>query len=263
MIRKISSIGTIGLLILSVFVGLDIVPVLNVKATGEPYELWNGNPTDGILGTDGDWVVDSDQVYSSQLGHYKIVVNGDLTISPGFTLELYNVSLEMASTSDGEFGITVQSDPTQGGTLIVSDLDNDPSTTYDASKITSYTSTGNYRFGFIVEGPNGDLQMNNSELHYCGWDFTEAIKYQDSGLCIGTTNITFHDNNVSNCYNGITIYGATNITIDDNEFYQNHQGLFFNSSSNVVVTNNEINDQNTYGAAFENVSGIKFNYNNL
>ncbi|UCE73428.1 MAG: right-handed parallel beta-helix repeat-containing protein [Methanomassiliicoccales archaeon] len=117
---------------------------------------------------------------------------------------------------------------------------------------------------------------------------TEGIQYKDAGLWIGSSGINFTDNQVSDCYNGITFYGAsasnniiqnnnfsfcdgngtyvrlaTDITIDNNEYYQNHQGMYFNTSSNVVVTNNDINDMNTYAALFYFVDGIEFNRNNI
>jgi parallel beta-helix repeat protein len=284
--KKIASVVIISVMVISGFVFLEIIPFEKVKGdfeTNAPYDGGNGNPIgDGVWENDiGDWVISwSISPDFIEYTNITIILNGNLIIEPDAELIFRNVTLMMNVAFDGEFKISVQS----GGILRILDNDNDQATTLDASVITSNTA---YHFGFAVEGPNGFLEMNNSELHESGWGATEALQYRDAGLWIGASNITISGNYISNCYNGITIYGAStsnvvvqnnnisncengtfvrlasNITVDNNEFFEDVQGLDFNTSANVLVSNNKFNLINKYAALFEAVNTIEFNYNNI
>jgi parallel beta-helix repeat protein len=292
MIRKIIAIGLLVALMGTVLPILGMVPIGIVSAAQNPPHDdglgLDAVDSDGIWTTDGNWIIESTDsiTYTAFPFIHTILVNGDLIIQPGGSLTILGINLLMNPAFNGQFQIRIESNSTDGGTFIIRDVDNDPQTKSDVSNVTSATPGGNNRFGFIVQGPHGDLQMSNSELNECGWDGTEGLQYQDAGLWIGSSDITISDNYISNCYNGITIYGAstsnvivqnnnishcesngtfvklaTDITITNNEFYDENRGVFFDTSSNAYVTNNKIDSIFGFGAAFEGVNGVEFNYN--
>jgi hypothetical protein len=295
MTRKVQSIFFVAFLVVSVFVGFSAIFLPEVQAElNPPHDDGSGNGDttagDGIYATDGDWVIETGNilVYSSLSGHDTIIVNGHLVVQPGASLILANVNLQMNCGFNGEFNITVESDGAQGGTLIIQDLDDDPKTNGDASVITSYTPDGSHRFGFMVNGPHGDLKMNNSELHECGWYSTPGIDYKDAGLWIGSSDITIEGNHITDCHNGITIFGgsvsnvvvknnnisyceqngtmvreATNIRISGNEYYEDLEGIHVNTSADVIVENNMVNRNQRSGGIFSGVSNIEVNNNTV
>jgi parallel beta-helix repeat protein len=287
MMKKIIALSLMTILLLSGFVVVGTVSFLNVKGDFEinaPYDTGNGNPPgDGVLENDpGDWIISwSASPDFIEYSDTTIILNGNLIIEPDAELILRNVTLKMNVGYDGEFEIRVQS----AGTLRILDIDKDPLTKSDASNITSNSA---FHFGFIVNGPSGILEMNNSELHESGWDSTESLSYQDGGLWIGSSNNVISNNLISNCYNGITVYGssvfdvliennnisycdgngtlvkfANNVTINNNEYYENIRGIWFKNATNAVVTNNGFRVIYKYGAFFENTSKIDFSYNSL
>jgi parallel beta-helix repeat protein len=295
MTQKVQSVFLVAVLVMSVFVGLSMILLPEVQAElNPPHDDGSGNGDttggDGIYATDGDWVIEpvDTLIYSSTLGHETIIVNGHLIIQPGGSLTLENVTLQMNCGFNGEFNITVESNGTQGGTLFIKDLDGDPQTNGDASVITSYTPDGSHRFGFMVLGPHGDLRMNNSELHECGWYSTPGLNYQDAGLWIGSSDITIEGNYISDCHNGITVFGgsvsnvvvknnnisyceqngtmvkqATNIRISGNEYYENVEGVNVETSANVIVENNVIDRNQRMACVFTGVDFIEFNNNTI
>ena len=82
---------------------------------------------DGVQYIDGDWIVTGTEEYTDE----TIILSGNLTVDSGGVLIFNNVTLAMnCSTENGTYEINVW------GTWDVSDNDDDPSTTFDRSKIT-------------------------------------------------------------------------------------------------------------------------------
>jgi parallel beta-helix repeat protein len=245
MIRKIISVGFLVLLISGAFFVMDILPVMEVSANDPVWNVdhWESN---------GDWIIDGTTttfLYTSD----TIRVNGNLTVMSGFTLTLQNVVLEMNTTYDGQYNITVNS----GGNLIIEDLDDDHTTTADASIVTNSAPINDFKYGFVVEGPTGYLELKNSELHECGWANSHP-DWNDAGLNIQSANAIVTGNDISNNFRGLILHNtsATGITVSnntiydsvatglwiskgsihnhiaDNEIYNNEFGIYINSSDN-------------------------------
>jgi hypothetical protein len=268
MMKRAVSMGFSALLILSALVVMNVV-VDNASATGDPINMG------GYYVTAGDWEVDA----TSSLYSYSntmIIVNGDLTVTAPFTLDLSNVELLINGSSDGEFNITVES-----GAGI--DIQN-------GCNITSYTPDGSHRFGFVVEN-GASFSMTDSELNECGWDLSES-DFRDGGLNIQTPSVTITGNEFYNNYVGVVFYGssATGTTIDNNIFhdqsqapaiyidsgpssidiinnriYDNWNGIYVNgsviSSNNINIQNNVIEGQTVFGIYCDSVNGLTIDGN--
>ncbi|UCG70528.1 MAG: right-handed parallel beta-helix repeat-containing protein [Thermoplasmata archaeon] len=268
--KKAISMGLTALMFFSVLVVVDLVPLGNVSAdteTNAPYDTGNGNPPgDGVLENDpGDWIISwSATPDYIEYTNTTIILNGNLIIEQDAELILRNVTLKMNVNSDGEFNITVQ----PGGTLRILDIDNNPSTMNDASNITSNTA---FHYEFKVEGPDGFLEMRNSELHECGYSFSKADK-SDGGLWIaGDADIEYNEisdcwagiivyetgssmgppieigpnNTISDCYWGVTVSSSTNINIHNNSIVTNTMGgVSIDSSGSNISNNISLQDNN-------------------
>jgi hypothetical protein len=84
-----------------------------------------------------------------------VVVNGHLTVEAPQTLSFTGANLQMNPSYDGEFNITVEA----GANIIIQDVDGNPLTTADRSVVNSSNPDGAHRYGFVVEGPNGQITM--------------------------------------------------------------------------------------------------------
>jgi parallel beta-helix repeat protein len=243
--KRIISIGFSTLMLLGIFSVLNIIPVMNVSANDPTWVVdhWE---------TPGDWVIDASSTITSFTGT-SINVNGNLTITPGYTLQLVDTTLTMNGTVDGVFNITVQS----LGNFLIDDLDNNPLTPGDASVI-----TGNSSYGFVVEGPNGYLRMENSELHECGWSNFDP-NWEDAGLNIQGTNSVISGNDISSNFRGIIVHEAmaSGTTIENNTIYDNQAtGLWISmGSTNNHIANNEIYN-NEFGIRINSSVNSQTNY---
>jgi hypothetical protein len=114
--------------------------------------------------------------------------------------------------------------------------------------VNSSNPDGNHRFGFIVEGPNGQITMENSELRDCGWEESSATDWQSSGLWIGTDSLLaaplIQGNEIHEGVIGVTFFSnLAGGDILDNEFHDcSFTGIEINQSNNVVVDNNLLTD---------------------
>jgi hypothetical protein len=215
--KRIISMGFAALVILSALVVLDIGPIGNVRAAGDP--VWNGSYWE----TTGDWVFGPGSTIHTYTST-TIVVNGHLAIDPGNTLTLQNVTLIMNPPTNGEHNITVRASDNAlfpGGNLTIEDVGGAPSV---------ITNNGTGQFGFLVEadpaGRNANLWMRNSKLLHCGWDFIEP-DYSDGGLWIAG-EATVENSDISEGYAGIVVYGGDNPninpTIQHNTLHDNPMG---------------------------------------
>lgn len=272
--KRIISVGFSTLMLLGIFGVMNIIPVMVVSANDPVWVVdhWE---------TSGDWVIDASSTVTTFTG-ISINVNGNLTITPGYTLELISSTLTMNGTSNGQFNITVQ----PLGNFLIKDTDNNPLTPGDVSVI-----KGNSSYGFVVEGPNGYLEMENSELHECGWSNLDP-DWEDAGLNIQGVNSIVSGNDISSNFRGVIVHGAmasgstienntiydnsatglwvsmgsTNNHIADNEIYNNQFGIRINSSINSqtnYIINNNIHENAVTGIIFEDSSNFHVEGNDI
>ena len=158
-----------------------------------------------------NWTVNKTISFTNE----TIILKGNLIIEDGGNLTFNNVTLIMNCSFDGEYYIEIQ----DRGEFYINDYNS--TTINDSSNITAYNTSN--RFMVYVRN-NGVLEMNNSELHYCGYNET---------------------------YPGLTIE-SDNVTIKNTLFSNNTNAIFINSSSPKILNATIIN--NTVGIAFYNSS---------
>jgi parallel beta-helix repeat protein len=181
----------------------------------------------------GDWNVHNDTIVENE----TIILNGNLTVYGGATLTFRNVTLKMNSTSSQYYAIEILN----GATFRIFDLDNDNTTTADASVIERNNSSNPYFFR-VYDG--SVFEMRNSELHGCG-DATTVVKY--AGLYIETDNATIDHNLISNNYMGIVLYGSDATVSNNTITWNNKSGIRATTWSNATIENNWITWNKVYG----------------
>jgi hypothetical protein len=198
--------------------------------------------TTNITYINGDWLINDSQNRTNE----TIVLTGNLVVGFGGNLTFRNVTLMMNSTSDGQYQIEVQN----GGTMNILDLDDDNTTTTDASNITSYNP--NYEYIFRVRD-GASFIMNNSELHECGYG--PFLSLDNYGLYIQTSNAILRYNFISQCYYGIILYNSDAI-LSNNTIEWCDTGIMATAWSNGTIENNIISWSNTYGIWVHGVNNI-------
>jgi parallel beta-helix repeat protein len=188
----------------------------NVEASPPP-------PSDLVNGTqyiEGDWLINGTEVFSNEI----IILSGNLTVQSGTSLTLINVTLAMNCTTDnGLYTIEVLS----GGSLIITDGDNDPATKDDRSNITDSPfdtddrSPSDYRTAIRIND-GASLFMNNTIVRECG--------YSGGGQDVG-----------------LYIDGADYINIQNCTFVNNAQAIAGHHSDNSVIGYNEIRNSDEFG----------------
>ncbi|MFB0563394.1 MAG: nitrous oxide reductase family maturation protein NosD [Candidatus Lokiarchaeia archaeon] len=174
---------------------------------------------------------------TSSYSGIEVVLNGNLTVANGGSLTLTNVTLRVNCTANGSNRIEVQS----GGALYINDTDGNPNTGNDASVITALNPSYRYLF-WVMSGAT--FQMNNSEVHYCGYDlFPRPINRDALGLWINANNTIIENNTFSDNFEAMILYYAHHNTIRNNNITDNDDGvsLYYSSNNNLtgnVATNN-------------------------
>lgn len=204
----------------------------------------------------GDWDIYGDEIASDE----TIILNGNLTIHPGGSLTLTNVTLKMNVQSDGQYLIEVKG----GGAMsvydsMVTDGDGD-----DDTKLPE--SPENHRFLFWVQ-EGAEFEMRNSELHECGYEHLfppnpEIVKYNHAGLLIKADNVLIHHNLLSHNYIGIILYSSSNSSIEYNTVaYSNNDGINLIYSCNNILKHNVeyYNDQDGLYLKYSDWNQISFN----
>lgn len=196
----------------------------------------------------GDTVIGSGESWFNE--SVVIVLDGNLTIESGGSLALSNVTLMVDCSFDGEHRIEVKG----GGSLYINDTDGEPSTRGDASNITALNSSNSYLF-WVDSG--AVFQMNNSELHYCGYNQAIGISYD--GLWINTNGTIVENNSFENNENGIILCdGYYNIVRNNNATNNNWYGFLLSDSGYNTLTGNTATNNGMSG--FRLVESF---YNNL
>ncbi|MFB0560782.1 MAG: nitrous oxide reductase family maturation protein NosD [Candidatus Lokiarchaeia archaeon] len=190
---------------------------------------------------------------TSSYSNIEIVLNGNLTVASGGVLTLTNVTLIVNCSSDGQHRIEVQNE----GALYINDTDGNPSTGEDASNITAYVPDNNFLF-WVKSGAT--FQMNNSELHYCGY-YYESSNRDHAGLWINTNNTIIENNTFKNNYYGIVLFNAHYNTIRGNNIINSGwHGIYlgyctYNNISGNTATNNYFDGFALYSSSYNNLMG--------
>jgi len=164
-------------------------------------------PDDGVNGTytqfiTGDWIVTGTESYTNE----SIVLTGNLTIQFGGSLTLKNVTLAInCSSENGTFDIQVM----DGGSLIITDWDNDPATTNDRSNITdSPYDTDDYLefdYRYSIKAWEGSyVSFENSIIREAGFPFGS----EDYGLYIYTDNVNIQNCTIEKNWYGLYLRGS-------------------------------------------------------
>ena len=185
-----------------------------------------------------NWIVTGKEVHINE----TIFLTGNLIIENSGNLTLKNVTLVMNCSKDGEFGIEVK----DSGIFNILDYDNNPTTKYDRSNITSINSE--YEFGFFIN-TSAEFIMKNSELSECGYDWSG--EEGERGLTIKTDNAVIENSYLHNNLYGIYIDFSNNIQIINNNISNNFYGINFHSSSKNQIRNNNILE-NSFGIFMSN-----------
>jgi len=191
--------------------------VLVIMPSGnENVQAWGIKPDDNVNGTyiqflEGNWYVSQDQTYTDEI----IDLTGDLIISDKATLTLKNTMLRMNSTSDGEYGITVE----RNSFLEVLDGDGLPGTWGDESILTDSVldidNFSSFDYGFIIElEQESHLKIRNSKVDNLGG---------------------------GKSYNGIYGWGAE-IDIQNTTISRSEYGIRVDAPSDLALVNNTFKD---------------------
>lgn len=224
---------------------LIVVPLDDLSPLGYA-EAAQPSPVEGaITYWDGEWDVDSDAVYQNQ----TIIVSGNLTVLGGFSLTLINVTIRMNNTGNMSTYIHVNN----GGSIVISDYDNDPLTTEDGCNITSNNTDGDHRFGFYAH-QNSGLTVTNSEISQVGHNMGPD---DERGIYIHTINAIFRNSTISNGYRGIHVFEGSGSIIENCSFHSlEDDTLRIHSTSDMWIYNNsiEVNGSNDFGIYIESDS---------
>ncbi len=207
-----------GILLIIIGLMLGSLPLLQLEqplANAAP-------PPDNEGGTNygTDWNITGKEYRGNQ----TIILDGNLTVEPGGNLTLYNVTLIMNCSYDGEYYIEVLS----GGAIRV----------LGESNITSASSIYHYMFWVRKESK---FTMMDSELHECGY------VSQGYGLKIECNNTYFSNNTISLNFYGIRFITSSNNKIINSTISDNsNEGIFFTISKNNLIENCTFS--NNYGS---------------
>jgi parallel beta-helix repeat protein len=234
--KKFSHVLVIIMLIIGlmpVIIPLTNYPKVVIAQEVKPNDNNNGTSTQYLT---GEWNVTGTESYSDE----SIVLTGNLSIKSGGSLTLKNVTLAMNCTfANATYTIEVLS----GGTLIIMDGDNDPSTTSDRSNITDSPfdiddrSPADYRTAVRVY-PSTTLSIENSLVRECGAPYVGS---ENVGLYVDTHNANIQNCTFVNMKNGIRADHVNYLTIGYNEFkYCDEYGVYFTWCHYIDFFNNNI-----------------------
>jgi hypothetical protein len=149
----------------------------------------------------GDWTVADTTVVKDR----SVTMRGDLLVTSTGDLTLDNVTLTFQLSSDGQYGITVES----AGKLVVKDGDGLRATTSDASIITSNPPSRSYYF---ITSSGSTLRITNSVVERCG--HTGVTGSTHLGLYVGATDALITGTDIRNGLYGIVVENGA-VTVQD------------------------------------------------
>lgn len=155
----------VSLIVIGSGISLPFGSVTGVSDTPETEDF----PTvaEGLIVKNGNWTVSSYESYVNAI----IYLNGNLSVTSFGFLKFVNTTLALNLSSNGQYRIDVS------GKFTMDDLDGNPATQSDASRIISNHSA--YKYGMAAQSASR-LYFNNSIVMHCGY----------SGLNLGLTVLT-------------------------------------------------------------------------
>ncbi|MFB0560869.1 MAG: NosD domain-containing protein [Candidatus Lokiarchaeia archaeon] len=163
------------------------------------------------------------------LQYFNITINGDLTITETGELHLINCILNLNNgTTPVEYGVKVY-----GGMYI-----------NESSTITAINPVNPYYFT-VYEGAS--FQMNNSRVEYCGHE--NGLWPDQQGLIVRADNAWIENNTITQCWNGLILYGSNGSIILNNNATDNTENGFalFNFADNNLLSGNMAANNAQYG----------------
>jgi parallel beta-helix repeat protein len=202
----------------------------------------------------GDWNVTGVESYTDEI----FVLTGNLTILAGGALTLRNVTLAInCTTENGTYDIQVM----DGGSLNITDGDNDPATTDDRSNITDspfdtddYTDV-DYRYS-IKAWQGSSISIENSIIREAGFPFGT----NDYGLYIYTDNVNIQNCTIERNWYGLHLRGNNHRFAYNEIRYCNEYAMYIVWSPYLQFYNNLIHyNENGVYTTYSNYANI---YNN-
>ncbi|MFO7619626.1 MAG: right-handed parallel beta-helix repeat-containing protein, partial [Thermoplasmata archaeon] len=177
-------------------------------------------PIKGVVVIEGDWTV-ADYV---RFKDATIYLTGNLTVAGTGLLEFKNTTLAMNLSANGQFNILIE------GGFTMDDLDLDPSTQDDASRIISNRTIYKYT---ITASSGSNLAFKNSIIMHCGYSGVNP------GLNVLTETATFEGMAFQSNYYGISIR-ANGVAVLNSTITSSYYGIFCYYSApvlrNITVT---------------------------
>ncbi len=180
---KGSIVCLLSLMLVLSSLGFDAASPLNAGSAGPlvpPY------PVEGMAVIEGDWNVTGHEVFHNA----TIYLTGNLTVKGTGILEFVNTTLVLNISKNGQYRISVE------GKFSMDDLDRDPQTEEDASRIMSNNTALRYT---MVAQSASRLYFNNSIVMHCGYSGLNP------GLNVLTATATFEGMTFRNDYHGLML----------------------------------------------------------
>ena len=207
----------------------------------------------------GDWTIRGGEKRVRE--NQQINLEGNLTIEKNGFLTFRNVTLFMNSSYDGEYSIIIE----EFGNFFIYDSDDNSSTYFDSSMITSYDDS--FEYNFIIE-ENSEFIMKNSEIHECGDSETTkglTIKSEDVLIenCIISDNhygiYSFSSSSAPKIFNnsifdnfyGLYVYMGASPEIENNYIYDNENGVFCSWKTDINIINCTIESNENFGVSIK------------
>jgi len=219
-------------------------------------------PIPGIgYGTSGDWIIESGDSVSWE--DATIILTGNLIVQSGGVLDLTNVEVRVNCSTDGEFGIFVESGGSlrfQNGVITSMNQNRHYKLEFDGSVLLESVSVsevyGNpmdpWDYGIMLR--SDDISILNSTFYNCRGDVLQVVSssplirgntfYQNSGaaiLCDGVSSPLLQSNTISRQDFGIISAYYASPVIDGNTIFDiTDNGIILNGFQRPVVSNNTI-----------------------
>ncbi len=221
-------------------------------------------PIPGVgYGTSGNWIIESGDSISWE--DATIILTGNLIIRSGGVLDLKNVEIQVNSSTDGQFGIFVESGGTlrfQNGVITSVNQNFHHKLEFDGSVLLESVSVsevyGNpmdpWDYGVMIR--SDDVSILNSTFYNCRGDVLQVVSssplisgntiYQNAGaavMCDGVSSPRILGNTVSRQDFGIISSFYASPVIDGNTIFEiKDNGIILNGFQRPVVSNNTIYD---------------------
>jgi hypothetical protein len=216
----------------------------------------------GVPPAQGAWIIAEDTEFIGQTGYVEgeviispfatlliqdstLIVNHSVTIHKNGELELSNGTLKL----DGDMSFNNHIDVADGGIIRILDRDGSPSSTNDASHITSNNSVP-YNFTVAV---NASFEMRNSMISLCGRPFADP--FLEEGLVIRADDAIIAGSTITNCYYGIIIDQADGVTIENSTITRSEFGAYIVGTKDLTIKNTKFVNNSIYGALIRGFTG--------